>query len=360
MRLSHLTLPFILFAGQVTAEGIKIIGTVDTALKTSTSKSHVTSSKSIQHIKLMKVELSELMQKNIEHKLKSSFNSKKYSVKVGTPSQIQLGMNNVPVLNQGPYGTCTTFSITAVIDAALNKGNYVSQLCLLQLGNYIENNGHVSSGWDGAGIADVLSKIALFGVVSKEQQELQGCGGITEYPNKGYTYSTEMTPNEYHQMSISVNKKIEWTPVVDSYSRKEQSSYTIIQNVKKALRDKDRLAFGVLLLDINLGNVGALGKNREENDTWVVTSKIEQDTSDFFEGKNPEFQLGGHAMIITGYDDNAIAIDNEGSAHKGLFTLRNSWGELAGDQGNFYMSYEYFAVVAMEAQRATKLNMSFP
>ena len=56
-------------------------------------------------------------------------------------------------------------------------------------------------------------------------------------------------------------------------------------------------------------------------------------------------------MIITGYDNDAITVDDEGQKHQGLLTLRSSWGKDAGDQGNFYMSYDYFRVFVLEAQQ---------
>ena len=40
--------------------------------------------------------------------------------------------------------------------------------------------------------------------------------------------------------------------------------------------------------------------------------------------------IGGHAVIICGYDDNT----NE-------LILRNSWGTYWGDNGYFYLPYEY-------------------
>ena len=66
------------------------------------------------------------------------------------PKRILLGMNNVPVLDQGSHGTCVTFAITAAIDAALSKGDYISQLCQLELGTYLEPMGYSVSGWDGS------------------------------------------------------------------------------------------------------------------------------------------------------------------------------------------------------------------
>lgn len=58
----------------------------------------------------------------------------------------------------------------------------------------------------------------------------------------------------------------------------------------------------------------------------------------------------GHEMIITGYDDDAIVTGPYGTVNKGLLTLRNSWGSYAGDHGNYYMSYDHFKTLALEAQ----------
>ena len=58
----------------------------------------------------------------------------------------------------------------------------------------------------------------------------------------------------------------------------------------------------------------------------------------------------GHAIIVIGYNDNAVItnpIDN--SRHKGVLKLRNSWGEKAGDHGDYYMSYDYFKLMAEES-----------
>ena len=43
-----------------------------------------------------------------------------------------------------------------------------------------------------------------------------------------------------------------------------------------------------------------------------------------------EPSIGGHAVIIVGYDST-----------KKLFKIRNSWGEKWGDKGHFYMHYDY-------------------
>ena len=59
----------------------------------------------------------------------------------GKGSYKNIGMNNVPVLDQGRHGSCATFAATGALDAALTKPSgelgYISQLCNLDLGNYV-------------------------------------------------------------------------------------------------------------------------------------------------------------------------------------------------------------------------------
>jgi C1A family cysteine protease len=52
--------------------------------------------------------------------------------------------------------------------------------------------------------------------------------------------------------------------------------------------------------------------------------------------KKDEF-ISLHASVIIGYDDNFINLDGS----LGAFTLRNSWGEEFGDNGLFYMQYDF-------------------
>lgn len=56
-----------------------------------------------------------------------------------------------------------------------------------------------------------------------------------------------------------------------------------------------------------------------------------------------------HELLITGYDDDVQVRDDNGHTQQGIFTLRNSWSSLVGDNGNYYVTYDYFKFLALEA-----------
>lgn len=90
--------------------------------------------------------------------------------------------------------------------------------------------------------------------------------------------------------------------------------------------------------------MGAVGKHNTwiYKDTWLLTPEILNGL---------ENTKSVHEMIIAGYDDNAVGVDDRGINHKGLLILRNSWGTSVGDWGEFYMSYDYFKLLAFDVTR---------
>lgn len=301
-----------------------------------------------QQIKLLPIELSKKNQEHITRQL-----TKKMSLSLSSsaqPASVNLGMNNVPVLNQGMHGTCATFAVTASLDALFKKGDYISQLCHLTLGQYLSQRSYQTSGWDGAFINDVLYQIHTHGIINKDKQISNGCAGLYQYPtNESIDPSNEMSIDEFHQLSQNSNTEIDYdvTPLLDFYEfiKDEKTPESVIQNLKTTLGKGDRVLIGTILTTAD--EIGAYGKYHQRADSWVVTPEV----ISAIKAKN----YGAHAMVIIGYDDNAVAIDQHGKSHKGLFILRNSWGPNAGDKGNYYMSYEYLANLAFELIRVRAL-----
>ena len=327
----------------------KITQTIPSTPSSHQASHQITPNIPSQTVTLMKVQLSEHAQNKLAARTQRiATHPTQEPTQDTTAPHVQLGMNNVPVLNQGHYGTCATFAVTAALDAVLGEGDHISQLCHLQLGRRLEKRGYNPSGWDGSMTALVLSQIDAFGIVDKAAQHATGCGGLTEYPNTGSIPTQSMSLSSYHAISKALpEKKVAWSALLDPHQFFEDQAdpEKKLELIKHALRNHDRLVFGVLLFRLNEGVVGAVGQHHQSHDTWLLTQNIIDDI--VHQSEN----YGGHAMIITGFDDDAVAIDPEGKQHKGLLTLRNSWGNKAGDEGNFYMSYDYFKVLAFEIER---------
>lgn len=254
------------------------------------------------------------------------------------PSVVNLGMNNVPVLNQGMHGTCATFATTAIIDAELAKGDYISQLCQLELGSTLEKQGYYPSGWDGNLIAYLIDQMMRYGVINKEKQKTQSCAGITEYPLANMSDTGRpMLADDYKLMSEDISTSLYPIYLMSYFQRLDPNfpntnlSEYVFNQVKTALHDGNRILLGYFLFEAPYCEAGACATFHTKNDTWALTKEIETPSD-----------TDGHAIVIYGYDDNAVAVDAQGNQHKGLFLLRNSWTRAAGDHGDYYMSYDYF------------------
>jgi len=340
---------------QAFANDITIVGDAEQTIQLTHLNNTLDSQVNSKSITLPTFQLSSHAQhviyQHIQQALEHSTDNHTSSVTSAKSKSVQLGMNHVPVLDQGRHGTCVTFAITATIDAALDKGNYISQLCLLQLGQNLENQGLGRSGWTGLWGNVELERIDKFGIISLKNQHQNGCGGLNDYPYYT-TPNTEMSAEEYESLSQHLSgKRFTWKPI---FTKKQSTTPTKdinkkVTDVKAALDAGNRVTFGVLLPRTDLGTLGAVAWHHYFADTWVLSYKIAQELE--YASTFP-----GHEMIITGYDDNAVAMDDYGHRHYGLFTLRNSWGSYVADWGDFYMSYDYFNALATEAYQIQPLK----
>lgn len=307
---------------------------------------------------LMNVQLTPEQQNNFFQRHRQNQSVFMSAKSLELPSQADVGMNGVPVLDQGQHGTCATFANTAAIDALLGKGDYVSQLCNLTLGHYLERRGYAPSGWDGSNGQYVLNQMVQFGIVSKENQQNKSCGSLKEYPvYSGSEIGKPMSLDDFIVVSEQLADESKgslfyWKSILDftsSFGLDAADVYDgekVLTHVKKALATKaentdSRVTFGVLL-PYKHCNVGACARFHKRNDTWAMVQEIKDDA-------HPK--IGGHEMIITGYDDEAMATDQNNVKHKGILKIRNSWGSDVGDKGEFYMTYDFFKEYVMEVQK---------
>ncbi len=330
---------------QVFAADVQIVGQSEQEIPAMQTDASTTGTKTIT---LDTYELSDKAQRALAQHMRRRLSAEQMPRQLASapsrllPRSVQLGMSNVPVLDQGRHGACVIFAATAAVDATLNRGSYTSQLCLLQLGRYFEKTNRQASGWDGLHSSkEAFDRINKYGVMSMESQQRYGCGGVYTYPYEEETPQSDMPLATYLQYREMLPKNdIAWSAVWSSFWF-DFTSDTVMKT-KTALSVGRRVVVASLLPRVYLGAAGAIGKHHILDDTWVLTPEIEQGTNWFK-------KIPGHEMIVTGYDDKASAVDRSGNLHRGLFTLRSSWGPTVGDAGNFYMSYDYFEMLVVEA-----------
>lgn len=262
------------------------------------------------------------------------------------PPHVHLGMQGTPVLDQGSHGSCATFANTAALDAVMGAGDYISQLCSLELGAYLAIHDRAEvSGWNGSWGPWVLDQIMTYGIIPKNYQKLEGCAGVREYPGDSMVdEGRPMSDGAFLEHSIPLKNLIEWKSLLRTPGTlsAQTDSDDLVTAIKQELAKGNRLTIG-MLLDIQRGHAGALGQNKVIHDTWMITPEI---VMDMIEGDI----AAGHELVITGYDDELVVQDEKGYMNRGVFTLRNSWSVLAGDQGDYYVTYDYIQMLGMEVQ----------
>lgn len=235
---------------------------------------------------------------------------------VNGQSSIDLGMNNVPVFNQIPHGTCTTFATLAALDAKYFGGDYIDEQCILSLNSSL-NAGTKLNFWTGPIFepAKVLEPLKQHGFVRK------------------YNCFNSYYPDPQQTMSSTQYESISETNVSSTIQYKFIQGPKL-KEVQKALREGHRVILGFFVqahkqdpISTNGFDVVMQGWPRRGG-LWAC-----QQPSSLTQYCAPT--ESGHTVVIVGYDD-----------EQQLLKIRNSWGTDLGDSGDFYMTYSYYNAMA--------------
>ncbi len=222
-----------------------------------------------------------------------------------SPGAVDIGMSNVPVLDQGQYGTCVTFAATAALDARLNVGNYIDQQCSLALNLYLGNNF-----WNGAyNATQILAPLKQYGIIPKGN-----CFGYNySNPNQRVSPDTYQTRSNKNYMK-SIN-----------YTHQNAN----LGAVKAAIKAGQRVAIGTGLANTG-DSISVSGFNMKINGK-TTTGGLWACQQPASSQNYCAVHRSGHEIIIIGYDDN-----------QQLLKIRNSWNTWVGEKGDFYMTYTFF------------------
>jgi len=237
-----------------------------------------------------------------------------------SPGAVDLGMNSVPVFDQGAYGTCVTFAATAAVDAILGKKDLISQQCILELNRMLGHNL-----WNGAYYAsEVLNPLKKYGIIK------QGKGKVEEGKcNSNY-------PNVFGLITIFDYKaRSSKSGASASKIKSRYISSISLSDIKTALDAKHRIALGFGMA-ANQDSTSVQGFNMKIGDSHTVGGlwACQQPGSSQFYCKTPN---SGHEVVVIGYDDK-----------QKLIKIRNSWDRSVGEEGNFYMTYTFLEAMSFD------------
>jgi C1A family cysteine protease len=248
----------------------------------------------------------------IQPKMKSSA---AVTLALSTPYHLIPNFNSIPVYDQGSLGSCTANSLAYCFDyCRLTQGlpllNTPSRLFIY----YNERNyeGTTASD-DGAQIYDGVKVLNEIGVCSSTLWPY-------EWPTPPPPPPTPPTPPLYR-----INYNI--LPPPNCYSQASQNialtfnavSQSLVQ-IKAVIRSGYPVEIGIQVFDYF------------ESRTMASTGMLECPSNPI----DMSTSIGGHAVVIVGYDDNIQTLNGMGA-----FVFRNSWGSHWGVEGYFFMPYQY-------------------
>ena len=229
-------------------------------------------------------------------------------VKPFVPPAVDLGMGNVPVLDQGQEGTCVTFSSTAALDALLNQGDFISQQCSLLLDTALGDDY-----WNGANApSEIIAPLQKYGVISKNCCPSQ-------YPD--LTAVINLTAYQLlaakAESAFVANVEFEYFESAD------------INALKLALKQGYRVLIGFHVYAGVAQAVQGFNVNGGIGGLWACS-----------QGGSQNYCINsnsGHEVVVIGYDDS-----------QQLLKIRNSWGPTVGQAGDYFMSYQFFQTMAID------------
>jgi len=202
------------------------------------------------------------------------------------PTKVDLRNNLPPVYNQGALGSCTAQALSAAYEYLSNKPPNPSKL-------FIYYNARLLDGekWTledaGATLVSCVKGMQQFGVC----------------PEKKWPYDIS---------------KFTIRPPQECYTKAKQNVVTEFNSIPQNLQDmKACLASGFPFV------IGIYIYPSFESPIVGKTGNVPVPGKD-------EQKLGGHAMLVCGYNDD-----------RRVFICRNSWSDAWGDKGYCYIPYDY-------------------
>ncbi len=207
------------------------------------------------------------------------------------PPSVDLGALMSPIRDQGSLGSCTAFAVGVGLAESIGIEHLrdpfigLSPLFLYYVTRARARNTREDTG---ATLRGTMKSMAKVGTCPEERWPYEIDKFAKRPPIKAYRDTDRFKFRNYYRV-------------------------TDFEDIKIAVAAKNPVALGIMIY------------------SSFETAKVAKGGMVPLPNKRREDFLGGHAVLIMGYDD-----------EKKLIKVRNSWGEGWGDKGYFYLPYDWF------------------
>ena len=223
---------------------------------------------------------------------------------VSVPAKIDLREYCSPVENQGSLGSCTANAVVGLVEYFERRahGKFIdaSRLFIYKVTRDLLH----WTGDTGAYLRSTMGALALFGVPPEEYWPYQIAAFDNEPPAFCYAFAQNYQAISYYRLD-----PVGTPPEI------------LLARIKANLVGGLPSVFGFTVYS-SIAQAGTSGRIPYAG----VGEKV----------------LGGHAMLVIGYDDSLeITNENTGAGTRGALLVRNSWGPGWGDHGYGALPYDY-------------------
>lgn len=214
---------------------------------------------------------------------------KRFSILEGQvlPTLVDLRDQDSPIEDQGPLGSCTSFASGAAFRFDLRKQG-LSDFVISHLFEYYNSRAKNQKSADaGATIRDAIKALNTYGICPETEWPYNVEKFASKPPTRCYTDALKDRAVTYLRVSQSLTQ------------------------MKSCLAQGFPFVIGISVYE------------SFESDQVATTGIVPMPSQD-------ESLLGGHALLVVGYDTS-----------KSWFIVRNSWGTSFGDKGYVYIPFEY-------------------
>lgn len=222
-------------------------------------------------------------------------------LKTNIPKRYSLEQYCGPIKDQKDAGFCHSFAGSSLKDIQENiETGFKYELSPLFLAKQVKSIDNLPS-TEGAQLIYVCKALQQEGIIKEAYYPYsQYISGSLQFPELKYTK-------------------------VPKYKIQNYARCDTIDSMKQALSENKPILLGITCC----GNIRDLNNN-----------------ADKFVPLPQGFFLGGHALVIVGYDDDLTHTYKDGRTCKGFFRIQNSWGTDWGDQGFAWLPYDYLTYKA--------------